>query len=552
MVPLRGKGLTRAAARVAGLVLGLAARVLGLPARVLGLPARVLGLAVLVLGLPALALGLPATALADYSGSISGQVATLTGSGPVVITTSGGLLQHNNLGSGFASATDFDSTQAGTQQIPDTGGWEVDLTGAGSDTLEVDEGEPTDPVTYTNGHDTYPGGKPCLVRDPNDDSGAVRFSNHPTQETRLCYLGGFSSVSVHAGPGSIEYDVLDTQAGVPLHFYGGAGGNDQFTEAADVQSETPTDHNAASPVYFTPGKGAASVTYIDASGTAPATYTIGNGEILKQGYQPIYFTGTSAADLIELYPEPGPSTIDIGPTGGAPTQIFGNFFGQPGPDVIDGSHADAPLYITGSLGSDTITGGPFADFIDGGGGNDAINVVGGGSDQVNCSAGSTGLVQADQTDLLMGCTNVQITQVTGVTGATGPIATGNPPGGPGPGTGATPKLSHVRFSPKTVTIKRHTTLKLKLTSSAAGTLSVSFLRPSCKHAKRCTHYRSVGSIGAAKVKAGSQSLKLADTIKVGKHKRTLAAGTYTVMITLSAAGARSNPAITTIVIRAKH
>jgi hypothetical protein len=211
--------------------------------------------------------------------------------------------------------------------------------------------------------------------------------------------------------------------------------------------------------------------------------------------------------------------------------------------LIDGSHADGPLFITGSLGDDTITGGPFSDFVDGGGGNDTINVTGGGSDQVNCSKGSKGSVHADPTDILSGCSNTTISNVTGSTGPTG--ATGS-------GGGVRPALSHARFAPKTVTITRHTTLKLKLKSTTAGTLSAAFLLPTCKHAHGCTHFISAGSLSGIKAKAGSQTVKLADKIKVRGRKRALAAGTYSVLITLTAGGVKSAPVAASLTVRSKH
>jgi hypothetical protein len=126
-----------------------------------------------------LALALPATALADYTGTITGQTASLKGSGSVVLTTSGGLVHHNAIGSGFASDTDFDSSAAGVQTVPDTGGWEVDVTGGGSDTLEVDEGEAANPVTYESGHDMYPIGTPASCATPTTTTGSCASRTIP-------------------------------------------------------------------------------------------------------------------------------------------------------------------------------------------------------------------------------------------------------------------------------------------------------------------------------------------------------------------------------------
>jgi hypothetical protein len=469
-----------------------------------------------VIATAVVALLAPATAAADYSGAVdaTAKTATLTGSGSVVITTSGGLLSHNALGSGFAGATDFDSTQAGDQTVPDTGQWTVSLTGSGSDSLELDEGESTSPITFASGHTFTPGGVPCIVRDPNARNG-IDFSEHPTQETRFCYAQGIDSVTVRAGSGNTEFDVLDTQQGVPLHFYGGAGGTD-VQMAADVPTEVGGFHNAVSPVTYTAGSGATNIAFNDDVGTTPATYTIGSRSIVKSGLEPLNFSGLKPTDGIQLYPQSGPSTIDIGPTGGVPVQIFGGFFSQPGPDHIDGSHADAQLIITGSLGNDTIIGGPQPDFIDGGGGNDTITAAGGGDDQVSCDPLSASVANVDAGDMVTGCKTVNLVSFT-------------------------PTLKGLR-------IARHgTTLTLTLPSAVTGTLTLGFKRAACRHAHGCHRYVSEGSRTVRLT--GKTKLVVSARTKRRGRLRALPAGTYRISAVLSAGAKKSTPVTLTVTIR---
>lgn len=437
--------------------------------------------------------------------------ATLSGSGSVVISTGGGLLHHRNLGPGFADGTDFDSSQPGDQTVPDTGQWAVNVTGGGHDSVEVDEGEATNPVSYAFGHTFFPGGTPCVLRDPNDRQGIVAFSLHPAQETRICYPAGINQVIVRAGSGAIEYGVLDTAPGVPLHLYGGPG-SDEVTEAANTPTEVGGYHEPVSPVYFTAGSGDPTIAYDDGPVTSPATYTIGNGAIIRKGMPPLYYTARRGQ--IELYPQMGPSTINIDQTGGIPVQVFGNFFGQTGPDRINGTDADAPLFITGSVGNDTITDGPVGGFIDGGGGNDTITSRNDAFDQVDCAAGSSSTVFADTLDMVQStCATVHRAK---------PLL----------------PLEDVAFAPARVTHGAKLTLAVPI--YAAGSLQLSFARVSCKHGHSCHKYVSAGTI-TVKLKTGTTSVKLGPKAKLHRRQQKLPSGTYRVSAVLSSHGLKSAP-----------
>jgi hypothetical protein len=288
--------------------------------------------------LTALAVGVAAPAAgAAYHGTVNlGQKrGSLTGSGPVVVSTGGGVFHHGGIGAGFASDRDFDSVK----------------TGGGHDSLELREGGPTNPVAFGFGHTFFPGGVPCVVRDPNDRGGAIAFSIHPDDEAQLCYPGGIDRVTVRGGTHEDQFGVLDTEAGIPLSLFGGAG-PDTMTESANVPAGSGGTHDPLSAVSFSGGAGSDFVAFDDGPAKKKASYAIGSGRIKRTPGPPaLSFAGVEA---LALYPQDGPSDIDIGPTGGATLQVFGNFFGQRGPDRIDARGADASVVVTGSLGNDTL------------------------------------------------------------------------------------------------------------------------------------------------------------------------------------------------------
>jgi hypothetical protein len=238
------------------------------------------------------------------------------------------------------------------------------------------------------------------VRDPNDRHGDTAFSRHPDQETRFCYKSGFDQVSVRAGRNATDFGVLDTEPGVPLKLFGGPG-DDTMTETANVPSGAGTPHNPESEVSFSGGPGVDDATFDEgpAGPAGAATYAVGNGKIARSGIPPLHF---DTVERLAVYPHDGPSTITMGPTGGALLEVFGGFFGQKGPDTIDASRADASLFATGSTGDDTIVGSVFQDFIDGGGGNDDIDSRDAFFDQVFCHGGS-GTVKVDSLDMVNDC-----------------------------------------------------------------------------------------------------------------------------------------------------
>lgn len=450
----------------------------------------------------ALALVAPSGAQAAYAGAVDGanSSATLTGSGDLSLSTGGGVVHHGDVGPGFASDADFDSTAAGDQTVPDTGGWTVTAVGGGGDSMAIREGETTSPLSFAFGHTSFPGGVPCVVRDPNDRHGATAFSLHPEQETRLCYQSGFDEVSVTAGASATDFGVLDTEAGVPLRLFGGEG-NDDMTETANIPSGVGTPHNPESDLYFSGGAGSDMATFNEGpAGTGAATYAVGNGKIRRSGLPPLHF---DTVELLALYPQDGPSTITMGPTGGASLQVFGGFFRQKGPDTIDASRADASLFATGSTGDDTIIGSVFQDYLDGGGGNDTIDSRDAFFDQVLCNGGS-GSVKVDTLDMVTDC----------------PTAAKSDP---------LLALSHSKLTPKKV--KRGKQVTFSAISTVAGRVMLTF-----KRRKARTKTKKVS------VKLGPNAVKF-------KPPGGLKKGRYSVAAVVGSQGKRSKGVKLSLTIR---
>jgi hypothetical protein len=446
----------------------------------------------------------PATASAAYTGSVDSGASTaaLTGSGNAEVSAAGGLLRHADIGPGFASDADFDSTVAGDQPVPDTGGWALTISGGGKDKLAIEEGEPAGPLAYAFGHTFFPGGVPCVVRDPNDRGGIIAFSRHPAQETRVCYRTGFVEVAVEAGDGPVDYTVLDTEPGVALRITGGPG-NDSLSEAANVPSSVDELHNPESPVHFSGGGGDQDYLSLnDGPAKAPAVYKVGNGAIRKTGLPPLTFDPT--VEFLALYPQDGPSNITIGPTGGASLQLFGNFFGQEGPDRIDATRADAQHILTGSTGDDKIIGSALSDYLGGGGGNDSIDSRDASFDQLDCEGG-TGVVAADTLDRLTDC----------------PSATTVAP---------EVALWRAAFAPKRV--RRGKKLTLETVATLGGKVALKFKRG---HARTLTKRVSV--------KQGPDTVTFKPPAKLKK-------GRYSVSAVLNAgAGKKSRPAKLALTVR---
>jgi Ca2+-binding RTX toxin-like protein len=254
-------------------------------------------------------------------------------------------------------------------------------------------------------------------------------------------------------------------------------------------------------VFFSGGAGVDDATFNEgpAGPAGAATYTVGNGRIVRSGLPPLHF---DTAERLAVYPHDGPSTITMGPTGGALLEVFGGFFGQKGPDRIDASGADASLFATGSTGDDTIIGSVFQDFIDGGGGNDNIDSRDAFFDQVFCHG--SGTVKADALDMLNDC----------------PTGSASPP---------LIALRRATLAPKKV--KRGKQVTLSAISTVAGKVTLTFKRPKARtKSKKVT------------VKLGPNAVKF-------KPPSGLRKGRYSVTAVVTSRGKKSKPVKLSLTLR---
>jgi hypothetical protein len=322
----------------------------------------------------------------------------------------------------------------------------------------------------------------------------------------------------------VQYGILDTQPGVPLHLYASAHRPSSIEEVAGVPTEVGGFHNPMSPVYFVGGRKAAQITFNDGVTKKPTRYTIDRSEILKAGLPALHYSTQSRGSLILLYPQAGPSRIEIKPTNGVAVQIFGNFFGQKGPDYIDASGADAQVYATGSLGNDTILASPAGGYVQGGGGNPTIHALNDYPMYIECApSGKRGTAYVTALDQVKHCRTVHLSK---------PVVV----------------LKDVSFSPARVGQGAHLTLRLP--PYAQGTLKLSFELSTCRAPGRC-RYRSEGT-RSARVREGTTHLTLSSQALVGGRLRPLPRGSYRVGLQLTAGGRHSKTQHASLVITTRH
>jgi Ca2+-binding RTX toxin-like protein len=261
----------------------------------------------------AAALAVPGAASAAVTGAVTGDTATLTGDGAadtIVISTNNGLLQHNlGTATGFADATDFDSTVAGPQTLT-----------AAAGTLTIDAGAGDDVVTAGPNSDHIIGG------DGNDR--ITGFTGNDDVDG-----GNGNDVMIwNNGDGS---DTNDGDAGVDESLITGRNTTDDMTVA----------NNGPGRVLFTRA--------------APGGFTVNMGTVEKLSLTP--FAGddklVTAADVTL------PLSVDAGP--GIDTITTGA-----GADLVQGGD-DADV-LNGGAGGDRILGNPGNDVMNGGAGDDTL------------------------------------------------------------------------------------------------------------------------------------------------------------------------------------
>jgi Ca2+-binding RTX toxin-like protein len=214
---------------------------------------------------------------------------------------------------------------------------------------------------------------PMAVRCEQPDSNGDNFSladvhlgdGNDRAQTAIPPTNEFSGdLRVWAGPGND--DVRVDSFGGSTQVYGEAG-NDRVSAFGD--GDQIADGGAGNDFVFTGGTGG---------------LQIGRG---GPGNDTIDF----AADLFSVADlEGGPGNDKIfGNPGGLPGSTAS---GGPGNDLVVAVNQfrgdDEPGYtLNGDAGNDELIGGEFPDIVNGGEGNDTINVAGGGADTVDCGSG---------------------------------------------------------------------------------------------------------------------------------------------------------------------
>jgi Ca2+-binding RTX toxin-like protein len=328
----------------------------------------VLAWSVITAGLLALA----APAVATYTATPGTDGTLMAGDGgadSLTVTVTDAALEHDRFGvdPGFASAQDFDTTQAGVQPLPST--YATLLTvdgGAGQDALRFIDARP--------GHSTdwlHAGSVTSCVQEIVGNQGVAA----------VCYRAAtIETALLDGGTGDDRISSLD---GPPTTLLTLAGGDGNDSVSQDGEDGV---HVLDSPVSLIGGGGVdeASLTE-DQSGSK--SYSIGNGLIQGQDYAPVSYDETS--EFITLYTRLGPDnrvtinetrpvSISVWSAGGT---IDARSAGPAAQLVARGSlfelDAPGPINFRGGPGDDVFFGTEANDVAKGGGGVDQLNGEGG-------------------------------------------------------------------------------------------------------------------------------------------------------------------------------
>jgi Ca2+-binding RTX toxin-like protein len=349
-----------------------------------------------------------APAFASYTATPGTDGTLMAGDGAgdtLTITVTDSVLSHDRFGidPGFASAQDFDTTQAGTQTLPSTYATRLTVDGgAGQDTLRFVDAR-ADHVTEWLHH-----GSP---------TSCVDESIGTTSVTALCYRAPtIDAVTLDGGPGDDRISSLDAPSTTLLTLAGGDGDDSLSQDGPDGV------HMLLSPVSLVGGAGNDEAALTEDQ-TGAVDYTVGNGQIQGTGYAPVSYDETS--EYVTLYTRLGPDnkvtinetsprSITVWSAGGsvdarnagpqtdvvARPSLFQlddqgpiNFHGGPGDDLLFGTAASDRAaggggndQLNGEEGKDRLSGGKDQDVLSGGAGRDRLNARDGKRDSIDCGA----------------------------------------------------------------------------------------------------------------------------------------------------------------------
>jgi Ca2+-binding RTX toxin-like protein len=349
-----------------------------------------------------------APALGAYTAAPDANGVLMAGDGAsdsLTITVTPTVLEHNRFGvdPGFASAQDFDTTQAGTQTLPST--YATLLTvdgGTGQDTLTLVDGRPDNEVNWLHRGP----GTGCVLEQAGSEFSAAALCYRPST---------IDAVTLDGGSGDDRISSLDAFANTPLTLIGGDG-NDALSQDGPDSVHGPI---SATKLIGGPGADEAAMSE-DQSGSND--YTIGDGAIQGAGYGPVQYDDTD--EFLTLYTrlgpdnhvtinEQGPFSIMVWSSGGsvdaraagpqtgviARSSLFDlgadqgaiNFHGGPADDVLFGTDANDKAsggggddQLNGEGGNDRLKGGGGGDLLDGDQGRDKINARDHAKDFIDC------------------------------------------------------------------------------------------------------------------------------------------------------------------------
>jgi len=333
-----------------------------------------------------------APALATYTATSGASGVVMTGDGAnddLTITINSDVLQHNRFGvdPGFASAQDFDTTQAGTQTLPSTFATLLTVNGgAGNDSITLVDGRPDNGVNW-------------LHRGPGP--GCVQEAVNNAFVPVLCYdPATIDAMTLDGGSGNDMIGSLDAFANTPLTLVGGDG-NDQLSQDGPDGVHAGI---ASTTLIGGPGNDEAALTE-DQSGSND--YTVGGGTIQGVGYGPVLYDDTD--EFLTVYTrlgpdnhvritEQGPRAVNVWSAGGtvdaskagpqttvvSRTSLF-DLGGDQGAIKFKGGPADDVFF--GSDRNDKASGGGGTDQLDGEGGKDRISARDGERDIIDCGKG---------------------------------------------------------------------------------------------------------------------------------------------------------------------
>jgi Ca2+-binding RTX toxin-like protein len=302
---------------------------------------------------------LPSAANAAFTSAISGTTVTVTGAVDAeTFTTSegGGLLQHDQVGGGFNSTSDWDTTTAGDQTLPADNTIALVLdTAGGDDTVVLGTANfLSAAVSLGDGNDDVTG------------SGDAETLN-----------GGAGEDVIAGGAGD---DVIDAGAGDDLIVWRNGHGSDTVS-GGDGDDESRISGSAGADVITVTVVGGA----VRVDRTSAGPFTVSHGAVEELAIRTLGGNDTVTGAL------------GLGPI------VSLRLEGGVGNDTLTGG--DGEDFLWGGPGADAITGGNGSDVIIGGAGSDTITAKEGASDDIRCGT-AVDVVGADSNDVLRDCETV--------------------------------------------------------------------------------------------------------------------------------------------------